>query len=315
MLPGEDVSVVESDHVFVAADPHLEPPWLFHRSPGSSVWVPDAMELPSHVRAALEDRVAARSEAGGAEPSWRAVALPLREPDLDDAAPRDGAAEIGLFFLLAPASWTREPLLRLAQRTIRFVLRRWRHQRDVSRRIHTDSLTGLHNRAYFDSQFALELERAKRSDSPLSLVLGDLDQFKLVNDRYGHLTGDRVLREVARWLQDELRRIDHVCRIGGEEFALILPHTSRQAAREVMVRLLSRPVVVDGTAAADQPPLAVTVSYGVVTYPDDGSDALELYRKADAMLYLSKEAGRHLCHVWNDAGDPVCIAPPAEPAP
>jgi diguanylate cyclase (GGDEF)-like protein len=311
MLPGEDASVLETGNVFVPDDPHAEPPWIFHRRPGSSVWIPDVLELPRFVRAALSARPETED---GDEADWLGVAVPLADPDAVEGASVERSAEIGLLFLLSRPGWERDDLLRLARRIVRFVSRRWRHQRDMNRRIHTDSLTGLRNRAYFDSQFALELERAKRSDSPMTLVLGDLDRFKSVNDRYGHPTGDRVLREVARWLQDELRRIDHVCRIGGEEFALILPHTSRQAAREVVARLLSRPPVIHGTATADGERLRVTLSYGVVTYPNDGADAFELYRKADAMLYLSKESGRHVCHVWNDAGEPVRIEPPSTTA-
>ncbi len=194
-------------------------------------------------------------------------------------------------------------MLRLAGRVSRFVTRRWRSQRDVNRRIHNDGLTGVYNRRYFDHQFTHELERARRSSVPLTLVLADLDHFKNINDRLGHHTGDRVLQLVARRLLEELRRIDHVCRIGGEEFALILPDTSPAAAREVMRRLLDAALVLEEGADGAAGPVRVTFSYGVVTSPDAGTDAFELYRKADAMLYLSKDAGRDRCHFWSTDGD------------
>jgi diguanylate cyclase (GGDEF)-like protein len=182
---------------------------------------------------------------------------------------------------------------------IREVLRQKERLRQV---IIKDSLTGVYNRAYFDSQFPLELERATRRRSSLTLVLADLDQFKRVNDRYGHQTGDRALRRVARRLQAELRRIDQVCRIGGEEFALILPDTPQVAAREVMARLLEQEIAVDVSAAGKTQRVAVTLSYGVVTFPEAGTDAFELYRKADELLYASKHAGRNRCHFWDPGG-------------
>ena len=100
-----------------------------------------------------------------------------------------------------------------------------------------------------------------------------------------------------------------VGRIGGEEFALILPHTSAQAARDVAARLLTRPLAVDVPFTGDRPPPRVTLSYGMVTYPEAGVDAFELYRKADAMLYLSKDLGRNQCHFWSSEGNHLQLKP------
>ncbi len=184
--------------------------------------------------------------------------------------------------------------------------------REVNQRIHTDSLTRVYNRAFFDSQFTLELERAQRAERPLSLVICDIDHFKAINDRYQHHNGDRILKMVARCMREELRRIDHVCRIGGEEFALILPETDPEAACEVMGRLVNTPFREDIIHQGTTELVTVTCSFGVATFPAGGADAFELYRKADAMLFLSKDLGRNQCHFWNPQGDHYQLKPRGE---
>ena len=179
----------------------------------------------------------------------------------------------------------------------------------VIQAINTDALTGLYNRAFFDSQFTIELERARRTNNPLTLVIADLDHFKTVNDQLGHHAGDTTLQMVARRLQEELRRIDLICRIGGEEFALVLPDTSLEAGKEVMSRLLNAPFCEGLLHEGERLDLTVTFSFGAVTFPEAGSDAFELYRKADAMLYLSKDLGRNQCHFWNSEGDHQQLLP------
>ena len=114
---------------------------------------------------------------------------------------------------------------------------------------------------------------------------------------------------VARRLRYELRRIDHVCRIGGEEFALILPDTPLEAAREVMDRLVNASFSEEILHQGELIDLAVTFSFGAVTFPDAGADAFELYRKADAMLFLSKDLGRNQCHFWSSEGDHSQLLP------
>ncbi len=276
--------------------------WLSLRSEGHSVWIPSAGELPAHILRQTDDN------ADGGFAASTGVAVPLWEPTpRDDEVPEQ--SEAGLLFVVANADWGRDHLLRLADRLSRFVTRRWRHQREVSQRIHTDGLTGVYNRAFFDSQFTLELERARRSEVPLTLVIADLDHFKRINDRLGHQLGDRALKMVARRLQEELRRIDHICRIGGEEFALILPDTGQEAAQEVVGRLLDAPFSEEVVHENQVIDLRVTFSYGAVAFPAAGADAFELYRKADAMLYLSKDLGRNQCHFWNSRGDHVRILP------
>lgn len=147
----------------------------------------------------------------------------------------------------------------------------------------TDVLTGLLNRRAFDERLAAEVERAKRTNEPVALVLGDVDHFKALNDQFGHEAGDQALTWVAQALTQDTRQIDTVARIGGEEFALILPGTSLEAGVELAERLRER--VRHSTGAQ-----ALTMSFGVVEglhqLPDD------LLRKADRALYAAKAAGR-----------------------
>ena len=291
-------------------DRHL-PSWLVARTHGTEFWIPSWQELPDDVKLAFvkltremqedEATVAARFEGG--------VMVPVLEPNWLGEDRDRGGPEAGLLFILPTLRWRTRDLFRLGRQLSRFVTRRWRHQREVNQRIHSDSLTGVYNRAFFDTQFPNELERAKRDKSALTLVLGDLDHFKEVNDRHGHQVGDLVLRSVAQELQGAMRRIDYVCRTGGEEFAIILPNTPAAAAQEVLARLLARLAdMVVQVPERDESP-GITLSLGAVTYPAGGSDPEELYRKADSMLYLSKATGRNRCHFWNPEGEPIRILP------
>jgi len=291
--------------IFVADPQETAAGWLALRRPGGAAWIAHPAEMPRRIRdcdvgGSLERRHA------DAFPFATAAAVPLREPGAGGA---DDGPEAGILFLVTPVGWSRRGTLHLAQRLALFVTRRWRNQRDVNRRIHTDGLTGVHNRRYFDQQFLHELERARRSGEPLTLVLADIDHFKAINDRHGHDAGDKVLQAVAQGLHDELRRIDHVCRIGGEEFALLLPDTSHAAVREVMRRLLERIFAVETSGDAGPTTIRATLSYGVVTSPEAGTDAFELYRKADAMVYLSKDTGRNRCHFWSVTADHEGLTP------
>ncbi len=151
----------------------------------------------------------------------------------------------------------------------------------------TDPLTGLSNRRGFREMLDLELERARRSNTPVALVVGDLDHFSEINDRVGSNVGDAVLRRLARILQDGRRQLDGVARVGGEEFALILPDTNGHDGLMIAERLrceLSRQF----PAGA----IRVTISFGVANYPQHGETAGALLRGADEALYAAKQNGR-----------------------
>ncbi|MER3427724.1 MAG: diguanylate cyclase response regulator [Pyrinomonas sp.] len=152
----------------------------------------------------------------------------------------------------------------------------------------TDHLTGLANRRRFERQLHREVERTNRYAHPFCLLLIDLDEFKRINDSCGHATGDEVIRRVAHVLQAETRGIDTAARIGGEEFALILPETGFSAGLDVADRLrrsLKRAKMPDAVGQ-------VTASFGVAEFPACAREAEELFRAADAALYRAKNLGR-----------------------
>lgn len=152
----------------------------------------------------------------------------------------------------------------------------------------TDSLTGLANRAYFTRSFERERAQALRRGAPLSLLLLDLDHFKLVNDTYGHEAGDAVLIRVGQLLQRRLRAADLPCRLGGEEFAVLLPDTAAAAAAELAETL--RALLASGGAAQGS---KVTASIGVAELGPDGEDFAKVYGAADRRLYAAKDRGRN----------------------
>lgn len=155
----------------------------------------------------------------------------------------------------------------------------------------TDGLTSLWNRRHFELRAKAELQRAVRFGEPFSIVMVDVDWFKRVNDEHGHQTGDAVLIELAQRFIGAVRDVDVVARIGGEEFALILPSTDEpggaQAAERVRAAVAASPFALQDGA------LAVTVSAGVATWPVNGTTVRELLASADAALYEAKEAGRN----------------------
>lgn len=157
--------------------------------------------------------------------------------------------------------------------------------------ISTDYLTGLANRAKLTEVFCRERAHARRNQSPLALVYLDIDHFKQINDRFGHETGDQALRHFANVLSQRLRTTDLLCRLGGEEFAALLPNTSAaqatMIAEELRERLANSPLEVAGT------PTQMTLSAGVATLDQDGERLDELMNAADKRTYAAKRAGRN----------------------
>jgi diguanylate cyclase (GGDEF)-like protein len=177
---------------------------------------------------------------------------------------------------------------------IAWIADRWRDREARYHRLASvDSLTGLTNRRRFFNLASQELTRSRRYGSAVAIVLVDLDHFKQINDRHGHLVGDRALAHAASILAREGRRdVDVVARYGGEEFAILLPMTNTAGAREMAERcarqLSATPLEIDGLA-----PIRITASMGVVCAETHPTGAIEdLLRAADAALYRAKEAGR-----------------------
>ena len=155
----------------------------------------------------------------------------------------------------------------------------------------TDSLTGVANRRHLMEQAVRELERANRTHAPLTLLLLDLDHFKETNDRFGHASGDQVLKQFIKQIVPELRGQDVIGRVGGEEFVVLMPETGPDQAQVIAHRLcrLAREVRVQ---SHDGQTVQVSVSIGASFSGSDGNTISDLLRVADRRLYAAKEAGR-----------------------
>lgn len=154
----------------------------------------------------------------------------------------------------------------------------------------TDPLTGLPNRYAYDRHILNELERWERYQTVFTLCVADLDLFKQVNDEYGHLAGDKVLRLMARILQQNLRNIDLVTRFGGEEFVIIMPSTDGASAVTAIEKV--RKVIETSPFNFQSKPVRITMSFGV-TEVQPGDTPESMFSRADKMLYLAKDTGRN----------------------
>jgi diguanylate cyclase (GGDEF)-like protein len=161
--------------------------------------------------------------------------------------------------------------------------RRFREARQLA---DLDALTGLHNRRYFHETLAREVSRAQRYDRSLALIVFDLDDFKAINDRIGHLAGDAVLADAAERVRDSVRSADIACRVGGDEFAVILPESTLQDADQLYGRIQqsvsSRPIGQEGR---------LFLSAGVTDLRSE-DDAVSFFQRADDALYRAKEGGK-----------------------
>jgi diguanylate cyclase (GGDEF)-like protein len=177
--------------------------------------------------------------------------------------------------------------------------------REANRKLHetavTDGLTGLSNYAHFFDELKKEEARTRRSNSNFGVILFDLDQFKKVNDTYGHEKGNILLRAVSDILKENARRMDTVARYGGEEFAILMPD-SNGAEREVAERIRKKIESTEFTGIADTP-LRITISGGVCTYPQGAQSLNELLDKADKGLYQAKNGGRNKTCYYEPLGD------------
>ncbi|MDP9190956.1 MAG: GGDEF domain-containing protein [Acidobacteriota bacterium] len=156
----------------------------------------------------------------------------------------------------------------------------------------TDDLTGIWNKRYFRRQLPQEMERARTFNIPLTLLLFDIDEFKQINDSFGHVIGDVVLSELCGVVRETLRPTDILARFGGDEFAIVLPHTDAAGAVAVAERVLKR--VRGLTIPTDEEgAIQCSISIGIAEFHHDDLTANDLIRRADERLYLSKRQGKN----------------------
>ena len=157
-----------------------------------------------------------------------------------------------------------------------------------------EGLTGLFNQEYVRQRLGEEYYRAKRYDHPLSVLMIDLDNFKSLNDRFGHTAGDHLLRYFGRLIRETVRPSDIPARFGGEEFLVILPETGKDEAQAVAERLRQRITECPFRIDARREDVRLTISIGVTAFPDYGQSAEEMITMADLALYRAKKAGKNM---------------------
>ncbi|MGC9974646.1 MAG: diguanylate cyclase [Gaiellaceae bacterium] len=177
-----------------------------------------------------------------------------------------------------------------------------------------DSLTGLYNRRFLDAELKLELDRSARTQMPVGVLLCDLDHFKLINDKHGHLVGDSVLREVGRRLLNAVRNGDLVARYGGEEFVVLLPDSGKEKLREIgeRCRRAFEEVPFELSHGHEAP---VTISIGGACWPEDASTPRELVGAADTALYRAKAEGRNRIRLSDQATGDISSLVASTPEP
>ena len=200
----------------------------------------------------------------------------------EDSAAIERAFDCGAEdFIVKPVNMT------LLHRRIERIIKARRADETVRMMAFTDLLTGLPNRRLFENELERWLNYARRNMETLAVAFLDLDRFKQVNDNWGHETGDKVLIEMARRLQGEVRSTDFVARLGGDEFMMILPGVGE---RKSLLRVISSIFeICDHPILPEFPGIRIGVSMGVSFFPEDGNDIGSLMKKADISLYRSKE--------------------------
>jgi len=187
-------------------------------------------------------------------------------------------------------SITRQQLAVAAGETIKLSLHNLKLREELRQQAVHDPLTGLCNRRYLEENLGRELHRARRANSPLCVVMFDLDNFKPFNDTFGHEAGDSILRDLAQVLREKLRKSDIACRYGGDEFVLVLPDSSladtQQRVQQIRALLKELPMRHGGQVVRP-----ISASAGIAGLPEHGSTAAELLQAADNAMYAAKQVG------------------------
>jgi diguanylate cyclase (GGDEF)-like protein len=208
---------------------------------------------------------------------------------------RTGYTSLEMFFVILTAAYG--IFLAASSRSTHVRLERAysAHLEELSQRLRTmayrDALTGLYNHRYFYEQLSHEIERALRYGQPLTVLLMDMNNFKQINDTYGHMVGDKFLSLVGQVIAQQVRQSDIGARYGGDEFVVILPNTSVDDARQTAEKLAT--AVSEASALApNEEQVALGISIGMATCPDDSRSAGDLLEIADARLYEVKAQRR-----------------------
>jgi diguanylate cyclase (GGDEF)-like protein len=234
----------------------------------------------------------------GSDPSTRVRDMAFsREPLFNDIT------ELCVAFLVAFGAAMSSLVIVIAFPFVILLQRSLRHSQLVNdSRI--DAKTGLLNAGTWEREATAEVARASRTRNPVAVALIDIDHFKAVNDTYGHLVGDQVLKEISRSFQDYLREYDLAGRFGGEEFVLLLPHTAERDAYRIAERMRAHiagmPIGIEGGTLAE--PVHVTVSVGVAVLDETRRDLTDLLASADAALYRAKQGGRNEVRMDTSSG-------------
>jgi diguanylate cyclase (GGDEF)-like protein/PAS domain S-box-containing protein len=176
-----------------------------------------------------------------------------------------------------------------------------RIQAELEKLVTQDPLTLMHNRRHFYALAEMEIRRAARFKSTCSFVLIDLDLFKKINDTYGHQSGDQALIMFAKTCQENIRKIDVLARLGGEEFVILLPETGLKQAEETAERL--REIIHRATVITANSHFNISASFGIAAFENEQDTLDTLLRKADQALYHAKNAGRNCVATWNEQMD------------
>jgi len=205
---------------------------------------------------------------------------------LDDDASVERAYDVGAIdFITKPIKWA------VLKHRVKSVVAKVVAERKVNMLAYRDSLTDLPNRLLFADRLDQAVMRAQRSRTSMALMLIDIDDFKLVNDSFGHDAGDKLIQAVGKLIARSLRRADTIARLGGDEFAVIIEGI--ETADDVISIADNLTTILEHNVRLDEQETYTSASIGIAVYPDDGDDATQLLKNADTAMYRAKENGKH----------------------
>lgn len=248
-------------------------------------WVVENCEALVIADVASDVRIDARSRDGFFAKPCSVVCMPVCA----------GGKSLGLMQLLnhqAPMDEHGEMLLHTLADYAALAITNARSVERIRELIITDDCTGLYNDRHLATVLAEELSRSQRFGYEFSLLFLDLDDFKRVNDKYGHPTGSKLLAEVGRWLRQNLRLVDSAFRYGGDEFVLLLPQTGKAAAI-IAARRLQKTFASTVWLTEEALSVRLSASIGIANYPQDGDNSGAIVQRADELMYEVKQAGRN----------------------